>query len=322
LHATLSLVVLNKTLLSATLPNQIEDGRMKRAVNKFLGLAGLRLVRTSTALPINELQIRLSEVYEWASIARPYGQLVEFERRDLGMNLTGTNDIKPTDEAAYMLRTIRPGQTVIDVGANIGVLTLLMARAVGSKGRVYSFEPGPRSFQLLQNNILRNGYSNVVAENLAVGEREAVTELQVALSGESDNRLADVTATPGTFYCTEVRVVALDDYLKDRPVDFIKIDAQGSEFRILRGLRKTVSLNPAIRIIAEFSPHWLRAAGVSPDDWFSLIDDLGLKIENISESGEAILVTRDWLMNEVGGTDQPQVNVVLRRESSDLTTRP
>jgi FkbM family methyltransferase len=291
---------------------------MRRIVKRLLGAAGYRLMRASYAESLENrdaeaaLLVTLRRGFDFASIASPYGQFVEYDRSDLGMNLSGAINIELIEEAAFIVKTVKPGHTVIDVGANIGVLTLLMARAVGPGGRVYAFEPGQRSFQLLQRNIAGNGFKNVVAENAAVADESGFADLQVSLSGESDNRLSGVTATPGSFRTVPTRVVSLDDLLGGEHIDFIKIDAQGSEFRILQGLRKIIAANPSITITAEFSPHWLMAAGVSFDVWFNLIRDLNLQVSSILENGDTVPVSPRWLMNEVGGNELPQINVVLR----------
>ena len=78
---------------------------------------------------------------------------------------------------------IQPGWTAIDVGANIGYFTLLMANRVGPQGKVIAFEPINENFRILQENIALNGHLNVIAENLALMNRNGSIELRSATPG-------------------------------------------------------------------------------------------------------------------------------------------
>jgi hypothetical protein len=79
------------------------------------------------------------------------------------------------------------------------------------------------------------------------------------------------------------------------------------------GLRRTIAKNPAIQIIAEYGPGWLGAAGVSPNDYFALIEGMGLAMFHLPDEGPEAPVTREWLAANIGGDDRPQTNLVLRR---------
>src|SRR5260221_14521456 len=94
---------------------------------------------------------------------------------ELGMDVSrlshATEEHFPFGEIAAIRKFIRPGQTVLDLGANIGWFTLLFARHVGAAGRVIAFEPGPLSNALLTANVMINGYADrVTVERKAVGE--------------------------------------------------------------------------------------------------------------------------------------------------------
>ncbi len=74
-------------------------------------------------------------------------------------------------ETELFKKNIKPGVTVVDIGAHIGYYTVIAAQLVGDKGKVYAFEPDPRNFKLLQRNVEANGYSNVVLVNKAVSDK-------------------------------------------------------------------------------------------------------------------------------------------------------
>jgi FkbM family methyltransferase len=281
---------------------------MIKAVNAVLGRIGLRLARADTFRHLHQI------AHEADCVPSVYGHRMYFDPLDQGIGLSSLNEAPVQGgEAKFITRSLRPGQTVVDVGANIGLMTMLMARAVGPSGKVFAFEPGPRSFYLLQKNIRANGYTNVTAERAAVADNSGETELQVCGTGESDNRLRGVAADPRGYYTVKTKVVVLDEYLKGQRIDFVKIDAQGSEYRILKGLRRTVSENPQIRIVAEYGPGWIEAAGVPADEFFGLIESMELDMVDLPDDGPEMPVDRRWLTANVGGADRPQINLLLRR---------
>jgi FkbM family methyltransferase len=146
---------------------------------------------------------------------------------------------------------IQRGNTVVDVGANIGYFTLLFSKIVGENGKVYSFEPVSQIYAKLQNNIEINRAGNIVAENCALGEEQSVTTInyQESSLGQSSfvNKIQHGVSE-------KVHVVTLDSYLgKFDTLDFIKIDIEGFEFQALRGMQKTLSkFMPSV--VMEFSP--------------------------------------------------------------------
>jgi FkbM family methyltransferase len=292
---------------------------MKRIINRALGRVGLRLSRARTIPELEAALQRERQLVAQCIVPSVYGHRMHFDPLDRGIGLTSLNEAPLSGgEARFIVGTLRPGQTAVDVGANIGLMTLLMARAVGPTGKVFAFEPGPRSFHILRKNIAANGYENIIAVNSAAGDRNTDTELQVCLTGESDNRVADVAADARGYYSIRIKAIVLDDYLAGRRVDLAKIDVQGSEYKVLSGLRRTIAKNPAIQIIAEYGAGWLEAAGVSPNDYFALIEGMGLAMFDLPDEGPEAPVTREWLAANIGGADRPQTNLVLRRATPSV----
>jgi FkbM family methyltransferase len=138
---------------------------------------------------------------------------------------------------------LRQGDTCIDVGGHIGYLTLLMARTVGPKGKVVTFEPMADTFQVLQENVNLNGLKNVTLEQSAVGESETIGSLVF----EANQRLtwtpsATAYGVRGESKSVSVRVASLDHYVRSaglRP-RLIKIDVEGAELDVLRGARRVL----------------------------------------------------------------------------------
>jgi len=121
---------------------------------------------------------------------------------------------------------LRLGDTFIDVGANIGALTLAASKIIGPNGLVLSFEPHPRTFKYLSGNIELNKIRNIKAFNVALGERERTI-------GFTNKRCDDQNEIGGQG--VEVQVKTLDACVPDRPVRLLKIDTEGFELPVLQG---------------------------------------------------------------------------------------
>jgi FkbM family methyltransferase len=134
-------------------------------------------------------------------------------------------------ETAFVARWLRPGMTAIDIGANLGVYSLPIARLVGPGGQVFAYEPATETRRLLALGKAKNGADNlhIIAAALSDGEREG--HLVLATSSELNVLGGD---GPGE----RVRITSLEAEARARnwgAVDFIKIDAEGEEERILAG---------------------------------------------------------------------------------------
>ena len=180
-----------------------------------------------------------------------------------------------------MERVIRPGDRVIDLGANIGYFTLLMARLVGPTGRVYAFEPDPRCAGLIKRSLERNGFHNTVIEQKAVSNANAQMTFHLHDSWTS-NALAAIDGSVGE---VTVPVVALDDYLADADeIKFVKMDIDGSEPLVIEGMKKTIKRSKDLHILTEYQPGNLKRYYGDPLDFLTTARDLGLELEAILDT--------------------------------------
>ena len=163
-----------------------------------------------------------------------------------------------------LARAVLPADGVfVDVGANVGIHTLAVARHLAAGGgAVLAFEPHPINHRLLVHNIRQNRLRHVVAENLGLAEAPAL------LTGTASKSGGNWSLASQGEYRFEVRLVRLDDYLQDHPIprlDLIKIDVEGAEVRVLRGARNTIErFRPMI--VFEVCPAWLTKMGTSPGE--------------------------------------------------------
>lgn len=164
-----------------------------------------------------------------------------------------------SEERNFLSRHVKRGMTVLDIGANIGLYSILLAELVGNEGRVFAFEPDPVLFQAALTNSRQNGRDGVIKiQNLALGSRTERATLYRRPFNSGDNRLS---ASPAHREAVAVNVGRLDDILSGEKIDFIKMDVQGWEAEVLRGMQQTVRNNPALTIYFEYWPEGLRKAG-------------------------------------------------------------
>lgn len=162
-----------------------------------------------------------------------------------------TVGIEP-DLQCFVRREVKPGECVLDVGANIGYLARLFSRCVGSNGHVLAFEPEPENFRVLTHNLRRFSQASVFSLALSDAVGTAVLYLN-RVSGTGNSLM------PHPFGTREITVTCstLDQFLekniKVRP-DWVKIDVEGGEFHVLRGMKETARRFPGMKVIIELCP--------------------------------------------------------------------
>jgi FkbM family methyltransferase len=159
-------------------------------------------------------------------------------------------------------RLVTPGMTVVDIGANLGLYTLLFSKLTGPAGHVYAFEPEPTLYRALCSNCRRNGAGNITTLNYALGRQPGRTTFYRSLFNSGDNRLGGLGWQGQRL---DVDMVRLDDALPGCRVDFIKLDVQGFELQVLQGMDELSRRSKNLRIYFEFWPRGLRAAGTRPE---------------------------------------------------------
>lgn len=173
-------------------------------------------------------------------------------------------------ESAILSRHVKPGDTVIDVGANIGFITGIASRMVGEKGRIHSFEPSPVVHAKLLGVIHENGLTNVTSHNVGCGDVPGEMLLASPTGSSGNATLTNPQATAGPQQ--KVNIVVLDEYLGRalNRLDFIKIDTEGFEDHVLAGACALIdSYHPTIYIElssdymgpSERAIQWLRDHG-------------------------------------------------------------
>jgi FkbM family methyltransferase len=158
---------------------------------------------------------------------------------------------------------IRPGATVVDVGANIGYNTVYVSGRVGPAGRVIAVEPAADNLRVLRENIIANALTNVVVHAVAVGRAREVRDLFLRGDTSAVNSLFPESVYATVTGVERVEVVPLDD-LVDGEADLVKIDVEGAELDVLAGMTRLLRRS-GIRLIVEWHPLLQRAAGYAAD---------------------------------------------------------
>jgi len=206
---------------------------------------------------------------------------------------------------------IEPGSVVIDVGAHVGIFTLLASAAVGPQGRVWAIEPNPTSLRLLAHNVKSNALDNVTVLNAALSDENGTSTLHVRPGDRMQSSLVAVEA--GSELDVAVRVARLDDLLpRDVRVDVLKVDAEGSEPAILRGMTR---LLPGVRaLIVESNPNCLRQAGSSPTELHSMLVDAGFDVFVIDEETKRLIPCPAAGLSTI--LDDRFINLLAKRQAS------
>jgi len=168
-----------------------------------------------------------------------------------------------------IMRSLRAGDVFLDIGANVGVYTVFSARAVGGAGCVVAFEPEIRRFERLQENLTLNGFGNVRPFRVALGEEEGEGRLYVK-GAPSPSLVAPQGPLAASAECELVEVVNGDEYWRAHdlpPPRVVKIDVEGFELSVLKGLRGLLSGPATTFLVCEIHP-W---AGVTVQDVRELV---------------------------------------------------
>lgn len=212
---------------------------------------------------------------------------------------------------------VDPGMTVVDVGANVGMLSLAFARSVGALGKVYAFEAEPELQELLAKSFALNGVPWVELRRQAAGREAGTATFHVSpISGHSSLYGLPDDEAPTARQIT-VEVASLDEVLGAVPaVDLVKIDVEGAELDVLAGMAKLIARNPGLAIVAEFGPSHLARVGQTPEQWFDAFEGHGFLGYAIDEAtGHCRPVSAKQVADVVS------VNIVFARPGTQMADR-
>jgi FkbM family methyltransferase len=226
----------------------------KRHVLSGLGLGQMALLRTSY-----ELALELLTLGRGVPRCINNDQIIRVSPRHRYIDENYEAEV-----FQYVRERIRPGQTVFDVGAYVGIYSIILSRWLGSTGKVFAFEPAPHTLKLLHRHLRLNGVRDrVLITPAAVGEEVGFATLCVQ-GDHIQNTLSPLASGLGGHYEeVMVPVVTLDQFCTEHGVrpDWIKIDTEGWELRVLRGARGLLSEPNPPTFLVEMHPYAWEGAG-------------------------------------------------------------
>lgn len=189
----------------------------------------------------------------------------------------------------YLKRTLHPGLVVVDVGANVGIHTIVMAKRVGLAGQVFSFEPNPIIFNRLLENTKLNNFTNIVPLKYALSDKHSSMILHAFRDGLSRQGMAGFYTNVPENECVDVLVdvVTFDslvETLNIKQVDFMKIDTEGNDFKVLLGMQKSIIYFKP-EIIFEYSRDQWDYSGHTWEDALEFFANLNYSLYTITNKG-------------------------------------
>ena len=209
---------------------------------------------------------------------------------------------------AVIRKCVRRGSVAIDIGAHVGLHSVIMGFQVGEEGKLICFEPDPELAAALSKTMLLNGYANrsrVI--NAAVADFTGSAQFHRTPHSPENTLFPDEAMSKKD--SIEVEVTSLDRVLTEgSPVQFVKIDAEGAEARIYRGMERTIAENRELTIVVEFAPKHFDRAGEKPRDFLERVVADGFDLFSVGEpDGTLTPVTIEGLLT------QETANILLRR---------
>jgi FkbM family methyltransferase len=207
---------------------------------------------------------------------------------------------------------LKPGGTFVDVGANVGLFSLLAARIVGSSGKVVAIEPAPAAAEALRATVHANGIGGIVkVEERAAGAEQGLGTLSVA-QNSTHSTLIHGDAAASTVVAT---IAPLDDMLDGLMPDMIKIDVEGWEANVVEGMKAILRANPNLIVLMDFEPAHIRSTGLSAAGWVDRLQAAGLQIFEIDERNGELTPLRKTGLEEIAS-----INVLIARTDPSRRT--
>lgn len=210
-----------------------------------------------------------------------------------------------------LISEISEDMVFIDVGANIGLYCCPASKKLFPKGIVVAIEPDPENFSFLNKNKNINGLENLLIHQLAVADFCGSGSLFLNSENRGDHRIYDEDEKRIEI---KVKIITLDKLLLTngiKNVDIVKIDTQGADFKVLKGMQKTIHENPNLSIFIEFWPWGLLSAGDDPKLMIEFIKEKKFRIFNAETKK---LINLKVLSNMIAhNRERDHINLILKR---------
>lgn len=208
------------------------------------------------------------------------------------------------------------GDTVVEVGANLGFYTVRLSDIVGKDGKVITFEPSQVTFDKLENRIKKMNCKNVVLEKMAITDGTKEVRLYLSDIHSGDNVIFEIEEER---HFEVVKAISLDDYFEcdmDK-INFVKIDVEGAEGYVFEGMKNIIRSNKHLKIVTEFWPKRIKESGFDPLNFVNYLMDNGYSIFNIDKKCENNgPLTREEIKSMVNANDNNYYNFLCNSAMS------
>ena len=189
-----------------------------------------------------------------------------------------------------LLSYTKPGSTVIDIGANIGLHTVPLSKGVGDGGKVIAFEPDPDNYAILQSNLKINNANNVTTHNAGLSSESGTALLYQSDINRGGLSLCkdNVESDGDSIQPVSIDLLVGDDVLQDYSanISLIKIDVEGAEPLVIKGMKNVLASNPSLTIVFEFSPIYIENFGQDPKVFLSSLEESGFNLSIVDEQNQ------------------------------------
>jgi FkbM family methyltransferase len=208
-------------------------------------------------------------------------------------------------------RVLKPGDRVIEVGANVGYYTLIMGALIGPTGRLDAFEANPQMARLLRRSVICSGRASAVSVHVKfVADRSGAMQLYVSPSaGGAGNLVEQGWQIGGDTQVVECEAVRLDDLFDGQTIDFIRTDTEGAEILILNGAMELLRRSASIKLCVEWSVGMMSNRGDVPG-LVATLDAMGFRFWRAEPEGVTPIAIAELLTT-------PDCDVLIAR-SLDL----
>lgn len=204
-------------------------------------------------------------------------------------------------EFDFISKMVKPGDTCINVGSNVGYFVCLMSKLVGKSGKVYSIEANPHFKKFIQVNVRNVAIQdNVEIIMSAAGNETGEIDLYINSGNAGDNRVYSpelvLNATPEEKMIVkdiiQVPIDTVDNLVSTRKVDFVLIDCQGFDHNVIRGMKDIIK-NSKPKIVVEFEPNFTTGLGEGLEDILVEYQELGYRLYNLNKNDHEVQTPKE-----------------------------
>ncbi len=213
--------------------------------------------------------------------------IIELDQSDVVVSGSLALGAFENTEIELFRQSIKKGSTVADIGANIGYYSVIAGKCVGPIGKVFSYEPEKRNFDLLSKNIQINQLSNVTPIMCALSNKEGVSRLYLDENNKGHHSLVYDKDKKYTVIETDTLDNSLKKYGSPK-IDIIKMDVEGAEFLALEGMKETIERNPDVILFTEFLPKAIKSLGGEPLAFLKKLISMNFGLSLIDEDSKRL----------------------------------